>query len=345
MNKNTVISLVAVVLILALPGSLSTYGVRLAGELFIMSIFELSLGLLMGYAGLTSFGHASFFGTGVYVIAILSKYVTNTYVLIAAAVVITGLLAWTAGLLFVRITGTYFFMLTLAFNQLLYVFFYKIKSLAGGADGMSISVKPDFGFGPISTPIGRYYVMAVAFILCFIFLHYLINSPTGRIVIGVKENHSRMRALGYNTNYYKVLVFTISGMMAGFAGSLYAFSNRFASPEIISWGLSGQALIMVIIGGAGTLIGPPIGAAIFVVLQSYISSYTERWPIIMGALFLGLVFLGRGGAAHLLIGVWRKITSNRAADDTESKESQDSKKTAFSMTKVMESDSIGGKQQ
>lgn len=336
MNKNQVLAIVAVAAILALPFILSTYGIRLAGELFIMSIFALSLGLLMGYAGLTSFGHASFFGTGVYVVAILSQFVTNTYVLIMAAIVITGLLAWIAALMFVRITGSYFFMLTLAFNQLLYVFFYKFKSLAGGADGMSISVRPDFGFGPVTTPIGRYYVMAVIFILCYIVLHYFINSPTGKIVIGVKENTSRMRALGYNTESYKVLAFTLSGMMAGLAGSLYGFSNQFASPEIISWGLSGQALIMVIIGGSGTLLGPPIGAAVFVVLQSYISSYTERWPIIMGALFLILVLLGRGGVTHLLIGLWRKLTLPRTDVDA------DNQKPSYAMPKVTESDSVGG---
>jgi branched-chain amino acid transport system permease protein len=330
MTKNRVISIIAVLVILALPSVLSTYGIRLGGELFIMSIFALSLGLLMGFAGLTSFGHASFFGTGVYVVAILSKYVTNTYVLILSAIVITGLLAWIAGVLFVRVPGSYFFMLTLAFNQLLYVFFYKFKSLAGGADGMSISVRPDFGFGPITTPTGRYYLMAVCFILCYILLHYFIKSPAGKIVIGVKENQSRMNALGYNTNNYKVLAFTIAGTMAGFAGSLYAFSNLFASPEIISFGLSGQAMIMVIIGGASTLIGPPIGAAVFVVLQSYISSYTERWPIIMGALFLIVVFLNRGGLGNMLISLWKKVFPDR----------EDNRKPALSA----QSGSVGGGQ-
>ncbi|MEB3100563.1 branched-chain amino acid ABC transporter permease [Ferviditalea candida] len=310
MNKNKVLSIAAAIVILLLPSILSTYGIRLGGELFIMSIFALSLGLLMGYAGLTSFGHASFFGTGLYVVAILGKYITNTYVLILAAIVITGLLAWVTGLLFVRVPGSYFFMLTLAFNQLLYVFFFKLKSF-GGADGMAINVNPDLGFGPIVSPVGRYYLTAIAFILCFIFLKYFIDSPTGRIVIGVKENQSRMKALGYNTLYYRVLAFTMTGMMAGFAGALYAFSNRFASPESISWMLSGQVLIMVIIGGSGTLIGPPIGAAVFVVLQSYISSYTERWPVIMGVFFLVLVFLNRGGIGHILIRLWNRAFPDR----------------------------------
>jgi ABC-type branched-chain amino acid transport system, permease component len=309
MNKKWIISIAAVGIILLLPMILSSYGIRLASEFYIMSIFSLSLGLIMGYVGLTSFGHAAFFGAGVYTVALLSEYISNTYLLFAASILIAGLLAFISGILFVRMPGAYFFMLTLSFNQLLYVFFYQMKNIAGGADGMLINATPNLGFGEIVSSVGLYYLAALSFLLCFIFLYFVIHSPMGKVIIGIKENELRMKALGYHTGVYKVLAYTISGAMGGFAGSLYAFFNLFASPEIISFGLSGQVLVMVMIGGAGTLLGPVIGALIFVVLQSYISSFTDYWSMIMGALFVVLVMIGRGGIVHLFMHIWKKTAS------------------------------------
>ncbi|BCJ88214.1 branched-chain amino acid ABC transporter permease [Effusibacillus dendaii] len=310
MKKKFPISLAAVILILALPFVLSSYSVSLFTEMFVISIFALSLGLIIGYAGLVSLGHAAFFGAGAYTVALLGKYFPNTYVLLLAAILIAGLLAWLSGFLFIKTSGAYFLMITLAFSQMLYAVVYKAKNVTGGADGMAVSASPDLGFGPISSPLGLYYLMAISFLLCYLFLSCFVNSPAGKAVQGVKENESRMKALGYRTHSFKLLAYTISGMMAGFAGAMYSLYNLFVSPDTLSWIFSGQAMVMVIIGGVGTLFGPPIGAAFFVVLQNYMSSYTERWPIIMGLIFVAFVLYGRGGVAHLLIFVWAKIQSN-----------------------------------
>jgi len=272
-----------------------------------MSIFVLSLGFIIGFAGLVSLGHAAFFGLGAYLVALLAKYVTaNTYLTILTAVAAAALLAFVTGALFIKTTGAYFLMITMAFSQVLYAVFYQWKK-TGGADGMSVAATLDLGFGPIRGSYPMYYFMLVCFLLCSFLLHRYIHSPAGRATIGVKENEDRMRALGYKTRRYKLIAYTISGAMAGFAGALYACFNRFVSPETLAWHTSGEALVMAIVGGSAFLYGPPIGAAIFVILQNYISTYTERWPIIMGALFIAFVLANVGGVANVLAGLSRRL--------------------------------------
>src|SRR5690606_9604905 len=160
----------------------------------------------------------------------------------------------------------------------LYAIFHQTRSL-GGADGISISAPLDLGFGAIRGAYPMYYFMLICFLICYFLLHRYIHSPAGKATIGVKENEDRMRALGYKTRHSKLVAYTVAGAMAGFAGSLYAYFNYFVGPESLAWHKSGEVLIMAIIGGTSFLYGPPIGAAIFVVLQNYISTYTERWPI------------------------------------------------------------------
>jgi branched-chain amino acid transport system permease protein len=312
--KKYLLPLAVVVLIAVLPVILSTYGIRLATEIYIMSIFVLSLGFIIGYAGLVSLGHAAFFGLGAYTVALLAKSVANSYVLIAAAIVIAAVIAFITGWLFIKTSGAYFLMITLAFSQVVFAVFYKWKNVTGGADGMSVSASLDLGFGLISGQLGLYYFMAVSFLICYFLLHRYIHSPAGRATIGVKENEGRMKALGYQTRSYKLIAYTISGAMAGYAGALYAYFNKFVSPETLSWHFSGEVLVMAIIGGVGTLFGPPIGAALFVVLQNYVSTFTERWPIVMGVIFIIFVLYGRGGIANLLILLWRKWFKSNDVD-------------------------------
>ncbi len=255
----------------------------------------MSLGLIMGYAGLDSLGHAAFFGIGAYSVAIIGQFVTNTYLIIIIAVVIAGLLALITGAVFIRTSQFYFLMITLAFSQLIFTLFWQMKDLTGGADGMSVSAIMNLGFGDIFDPRTMYYVMGIIFVAVFILLRLFVESPAGKITKGVKENEGRMSALGYDVRVYKLLAYTLSGALAGFAGSLYSFYNVFVSPELSGWLFSGQVMIMVIIGGVGTLLGPAIGAGVFIFLQNFISTYTERWPLILGAILIFLVLLGKGG--------------------------------------------------
>jgi len=313
-KTKTFLHLACAVILLLLPLVLSKFGLKLTTEIFIMSIFVLSLGLIIGYAGLVSLGHAAFFGIGVYTVALLGKYVSSSYVLILAAIVFAAVTALLTGMLFIRSSGAYFLMITLAFSQMLFVLAYKLKDITGGADGMPIRATLDLGFGAIDSVKELYYFMAIAFMISYALLYMFIKSPAGKAVVGVKENEHRMKALGYPTRSYKLLAYTISGGFAGFAGALYAYFNHFVSTNVLAWQFSGQVMVMCIVGGVSVLFGPPIGAALFIVLQSYVSSYTERWPIIMGIIFIAFVLSGRGGIAELLIWAWNKVFGNKAED-------------------------------
>ncbi|NTZ18094.1 branched-chain amino acid ABC transporter permease [Paenibacillus sp. JMULE4] len=277
-----------------------------------MAIFVMSLGLIIGFAGLVSLGHAAFFGVGAYAVTLIGEHLDNTYVLLLAAIVLSGFAAFVSGLLFIRSSGAYFLMITLAFGQMLYAIAYKMENLTGGVDGKAVAASFNLGSGEIHSRLGFYYAAAVAFLVSYFLLRALISSPLGKGIKGIKENELRMTALGYNTRHYKLIVYSLSGMMAGFAGGLYAYFNEYVSPDLLHWGYSGQALIMVIVGGVGTLIGPAVGAGFFVILQNYISSYTDRWPIVMGLIFVAIVLYGRGGVIHIADLVWSKIRPKRS---------------------------------
>ncbi|ADU93885.1 branched-chain amino acid ABC transporter permease [Geobacillus sp. Y412MC52] len=289
-----------IALVFAMPLVLSDFGINLATEIYIMAIFAMSLGLIMGYGGMVSLGHAGFFGIGAYTVAVIGQHVANTYLLLLLSVVISGLIALVTGAVFIRTSKFYFLMITLAFGQLLYVLFWQLKPWTGGADGMSVSAVMNFGFGEIVSPNALYYVMGIAFVMSYFLLYLFVGSPAGKITRGVMENEARMSALGYNVRVYKLLVYTLSGSLAGLAGALYAYFNVFVSPDLSSWMFSGQVMVMVIIGGVGTLLGPALGASVFVYLQNFMSTYTERWPMIMGGLLVALVLAGKGGLIHWL---------------------------------------------
>lgn len=303
--------LILAVLVFALPVVLPPFGVSVATEIFILAIFAVSLGLIIGYAGLVSLGHAAFFGAGAYTVALLGERVANTYALLAAAVLIGGLLALFSGALFVRTSGAYFLMLTLAFAQVLFAVTFEARSVTGGGDGLSVAAVPNFGFGEVTGDYGLYYMMAAFFLGCYLLLRLFVASPAGKAVRGVMENESRMKALGFNTRSYKLLAYGLSGAIASLAGALYAYFNFFVTPDLFGWVFSGQALIMVIVGGAGSLLGPAIGAGFFLLMQEYLSSYTERWQLVMGLIFVAFVLVGRGGVFDLLALAFRKVIPRR----------------------------------
>ena len=314
MKKNISVILLIIMVVSILPFLLSNFGLDLTTEIYIMAIFAMSLGLLMGYAGMVSLGHAAFFAIGTYTVAILGQFIDNLYILIFAAIIIAGLLALLTGALFIRTSNFYFLMITLAFGQLIYALAWQLEGWTGGADGMRVSASLDFGFGEIYNPLAIYFIMGIAFIFVYILLNLFVNSPTGKITKGIMENPSRMTALGYNVRAYKLLVYSLAGAMAGFAGSLYGYFNMFVSPDLSYWKFSGEVMIMVIFGGVGTLIGPALGAGLFIILQNFISSYTERWQLILGVILIVLVLLGKGGIIH-----WFKYFKDKILTKKETK--------------------------
>ena len=279
--------LLAILAMLVYPFLVADYPRALLAEIYIFAIFAMSLDLLLGFTGLMSLGHAAFFGLGAYAVAILGTlFGVNAWLSLAAGVAVAAAGAAVIGFFCVRTTGIPFLMLTLAFSQLVFSVALKWRDVTGGSDGMAIAEKPAlFGF-ELSDSLAMYFVALVFFLLSYWGLRRLLNAPLGHVFVGIRENEPRMLAIGYPTRAYKLLSFTIAGAFAGLAGGLYAIFNSFISPDAIYWTSSGDILIMTMLGGAGTLIGPAIGAGVFLLMKNVVSSYSEHWLAIIGVIFI-----------------------------------------------------------
>jgi branched-chain amino acid transport system permease protein len=290
------IGLVVLLAMVGFPFLVGDYPRALTAEIYIFAIFAMSLDLLLGFTGLMSLGHAAFFGLGAYAVAILGTLVgVNAWLALAAGIFIAALGAALIGFFCVRLSGIPFLMLTLAFSQLVFSVALKWRDITGGSDGMAIPEKPSFFGVDLSNSLAMYF-MALAFMLAAYWaLRRLLNAPLGHVFVGIRENEPRMLAIGFNTRAYKLLSFTIAGAFAGLAGGLYAVFNSFISPDAIYWTSSGDILIMTMLGGAGTLIGPAIGAGVFLLMKNVVSSYSDHWLAIIGAVFICCVLFFPGG--------------------------------------------------
>lgn len=285
-----------------LPLALSEYYLGLVIQSMIYAIFAMSLDILLGYTGLPSLGHAAYFGVAAYTIGVLSLKVTNQFGLVLAS----GLGATIAisaifGLMAVRTHGAYFLIITLALAQVLWGVAFKWRSLTGGDDGLPGIPRPSLGVPfPLWNNTNFYLFILVIFVLVTAILYVFVRSPFGLALKGVRESETRMQALGYNIWLYKYLAFIIAGFFAGLAGILYTYYNGFVSPADLSIVLSAEVLLMVILGGAGTLFGPALGAAVIVFLENIISAQTQRWLLILGALYVAVVLFTPHGIVGTL---------------------------------------------
>jgi branched-chain amino acid transport system permease protein len=281
---------------LALVPLAGNYVTGLAAEVLVFAIFAMSLDLLIGYTGLLSFGHAAFFGVSAYTVVILGVHLgISGWIGFAAGIVVSALLAALIGFFSIRVSGIPFLMLTMAFAQLLMSISIKWRSVTGGTDGLSGFRRPTLFGLPLDDRAVQFYVVAVGFVLVLWFLRRLIGSPLGSIFIGIRENEQRMRAAGYPVQRFKLIAFTLAGALAGIGGGLYALQNAFVSSDILHWSLSGDAIIMVILGGAGTVIGPAIGAGVFLLVKYVMSAQTQFWSLWVGLIFiLCVMFLPQG---------------------------------------------------
>jgi branched-chain amino acid transport system permease protein len=306
----TVAGVAALAAMLIFPFVAPNYPRALVTEIYIFAIFAMSLDLILGFTGLMSLGHAAFFGCGAYAVAILSAFFgVNAWLGVIAGVLFAGLAALVIGFFCVRASGIPFLMLTLAFAQLVFSVAFKWRDLTGGSDGMAIADKPSFFGFDLSNTLPMYFMALIFFLLTFWGLRRLLNAPLGHVFVGIRENEGRMQAIGYPTRAYKLLAFTIAGSLAGFAGGLYAIFNSFISPDAVYWTASGDILIMTILGGAGTLIGPAIGAGVFLLMKNVVSSYSEHWLMIIGVIFIACVLFFPGG----IWGTLRKARSRKLA--------------------------------
>jgi branched-chain amino acid transport system permease protein len=282
--------------VLALIPLSGNYATGLAAEVLIFAIFAMSLDLLIGYTGLLSFGHAAFFGVSAYTAVILGVHLgLSGWIGLSAGILVSALFALVIGFFSIRVSGIPFLMLTMAFAQLLMSISVKWRSITGGTDGLAGFQRPTLFGLSLEDRATQYYLVAVGFVLVLFFLRRLIASPLGSIFIGIKENEQRMLAAGYPVQSFKLISFTIAGALAGVGGGLYALHNAFVSSDILHWSLSGDAIIMVILGGTGTIIGPVLGAAAFLLLKNVVSSYTDYWLLWVGTIFiLCVMFLPQG---------------------------------------------------
>jgi len=242
----------------------------------------------MGYAGMVSLGHSAFFGLGGYTAAIALMRAPN----LVSALLLPGALGAVAalviGLFSSRVSGVYFIMLTLAFSQMFYAVAFQSAAL-GAEDGI-VGVPR-----PVAAPMGFHLYLLLVVALAALALHRIVRSPFGHVLRAVHDNEARLEAVGYAVGRYKLLAFVIAGAVAAVAGSLYVQEVGSITPDAFLWTTSGEVLLMVIIGGTGTLIGPVLGAAAFILLQSLVSSYTERWMLILGLVFVLLVMFTPSG--------------------------------------------------
>ncbi len=288
--------LLALLGLVILPFLLTDYSRALVAEIFIFAIFAMSLDLILGFTGLMSLGHAAFFGLGAYAVAVLgAQFGLNAWLGVAAGVLLAAGGAGLIGFFCVRTGGIPFLMLTLAFSQLVFSIALKWRDVTGGSDGIALAAQPGFLGFSLSHSLVMYFMTLIFFATVYLSLRRLINAPLGRVFIGIRENEPRMAAIGYPTRLYKLLAFTIAGAVAGLAGGLYVIYNGFISSDAVYWTASGDILIMTMLGGAGTLIGPAIGAAVFLLLKNVVSSYSEHWLAIIGIAFICCVLFFPGG--------------------------------------------------
>ena len=300
--KLRLLAFAAVVAALALfPLGAGPYPVKLLQEILIWGVFAMSLDLLMGYAGMVSFGHSAFFGVGGYVAALAlarSPGLVSGLLLPALA---AGLAALVIGFFSIRVGGVYFIMLTLAFSQMFHAYTFQVSWL-GAEDGLVGIPRPAVPGLALASLGGFHAYLLVLVVLIALALWRVVHSPFGHVLRGIHENEARMRAVGYAVDRYTLLAFVIAGVVAGVAGSLYTQFNGSITPDAFFWKTSGEALLMVIIGGTGTLGGATLGAAAFILLQSLVSTYTERWMLILGATFILFVLFVPGGLVGALRG-------------------------------------------
>lgn len=310
--KGTVLFLIMVFI----PFFFSLYYVNILSEILILSVFAVSLNILVGQTGMVSLGHAAFFGAGAYATGIAAVHVsTNTFLTIGIGLLFAFLLALIIGLLSTKAHGFYFLMLTLACSQIFYSIVYQWTAVTGGSNGLSgVSPIDLFANISLSNQVFIYYFILAVFTILLFLLSRFLHSPLGAVFIGIKENEERMKSIGYNTALLKNISFLIAGTIGGLAGSLYVIFNGFISPADVYWTASGSVLIMVLIGGVGTLWGPVIGAAFIVILETLISSYTENWMMIIGAAFILFVVFAPNGIVGIFNSVKRGLFKRQKAE-------------------------------
>ena len=298
----------ALAVLIALPAVLSSYQLSLVTKMLIFGIFAMSLDLLLGYAGLPSLGHAAYFGVAAYTVGLLALRVANNFWLdFPAGLLMAAGVSALFGLFALRTRGSYFLMITLALGQVLWGIAFGWRSLTGGDDGLPSVPRPNVALPwTLTDGIPFYYFVLIFFGLAVGALALIVSSPFGKALVGIRESERRMEVLGYDVWRHKYVAFILAGLFAGLAGNLFVYFNGFVSPSYLNILFSASALLMVILGGSGTLLGPAIGAAVIVGLENFISGYMERWVLVLGVIYVLVTLFAPSG----LVGLVRERLGN-----------------------------------
>jgi branched-chain amino acid transport system permease protein len=328
--RRLAIASIALVLAIAFPHAMvaldASFYTSLATRILIFGLAALSLDLILGYGGLVSFGHAAFMGVGGYTVGILFHHsamatpilglpgTQSAFVVWPLGMLLAGLFALAIGAICLRTRGVFFIMITLAFAQMLFYLFVSLRPY-GGEDGIPLWGRSTFGgLLDLEDNLTLYYVCLGILALAIGAALKLVRSPFFQVIRGAKDNEQRMIALGYPVYRYQLVAFVISGMLAGLAGILLANASGFVGPAYLAWTRSGELIVMVVLGGMGTVIGPVIGAAALLLLEEFIpelldllrAGWGEHWRIVLGPLLLGVVLFAPRGLLGMLSGAsWR----------------------------------------
>jgi branched-chain amino acid transport system ATP-binding protein/branched-chain amino acid transport system permease protein len=313
--------IVAALALASVPLVGERFHIQLATQMMVLAIFAMSLDLLVGFTGLVSFGHAAFYGLAGYSLAVLTRDagLTAMWATLPLTLAACALAAAIVGWLSIRTSGIYFIMVTLAFAQMIYYFFNDARDF-GGSDGLYVNVRPQLAVGEMTlinlqNRTTFFYVAFAALLVTFVFLWALLRSPFGRVITAIRVNEQRTRALGFPVARYKLVSFVIAGILAGLAGYLGAAQFGFVNPAHLGWRESGRVLMVVILGGSGTLFGPALGAFVFVLLEDVLSGLTEHWLLLMGGFVIAIVLLLPDGIAGLLLRWTRPASATAAAPE------------------------------
>jgi branched-chain amino acid transport system permease protein len=278
-----------------------SYYIGLVRRMLIFGMAAASLNFILGYGGMVSLGHAAFFGAGAYTVGVLMvEGVVSAWIGWPAAVAVAGLAAVAIGAISLRTRGVYFIMITLAFAQMVYYVAIGLKRY-GGEDGLSLPGKSVLGFGiDLGDDVTFYYVVLAMLVAVLLGFDRMLDARFGRVLTGIRENESRMEALGYPTFRFRLTAFAIAGAVAGLAGALFANHNLFVSPSVLHWTQSATYVVMVILGGIGYRYGGVLGALVLLSLEEVLAGLTEYWHLPLGLLLLAVVFLAPRGLSGWL---------------------------------------------
>ena len=314
MTARTIFLVIALVLLVAVPYWMpGVYYVNVASQILLYAIFALGLNILAGYAGLVSLGHAGLFGIASYVAAYSLQHGFGHAPAIIFAIAIGMLSMALFAFLSLRSSGIGFIMITLALGQILWGLAYRWISITGGDNGINVPTRPElFGFSLSNATVFYYTTMAI-FLICVAMVAIFIRSPLGAALMGTRDQPRRMNALGYHVWAIRFWACMFSGLLTAIAGILFVYYTQFISPQTLALTESASVLLMVIAGGAGTLFGPIIGAAIVVITKTVVSGFIERWNMLLGFIFVAIVIFMPEGLVPGSVRLWRLFFARRSS--------------------------------